>query len=162
MVSVFIQFGGAEAEMVGLCFRKYLLDYRLDPFLAGKKSRDIPPGIQDYWGYIKDKIRTSDIMVSICCEKFDEYCGVKKELLFIEEKRNDLIIIPFIKRGASTPKYCEHRWHPLYFDVETYDEKFCEILVAIYQWVYKILLIKSETRPLDDNSVTPMEEEIYK
>jgi len=156
MVSVFIQFGGAEAETVGLCFRKYLLDHRLDPFLAGKKSHDILPGIQDYWGYIYDKIRTSDIMVSICCEKFDEYCGVKKELHFIKEERNDLIIIPFIKRGVSTPKYHKNRWSPLYFDVETCEENFCDLLVAIYRQVYNNLINEAETRPIDDNRITQM------
>lgn len=162
MISVFIQFGGDEAENVGLRFRQYLLDNRLDPFLAGRNSRDIPAGIRDYWGYIRGKIRTSDVMVSICCEDFEGYCGVKKEFFIIdEEKRYDLIRIPFIKNGSPIPEYYENAWHPFYFDVESCEENFCDLLVEIYRWVYiKLVEFEPEIRFIDDNRIIPMRDEV--
>ena len=107
--------------------------------------------------YIRGKIRTSDVMVSICCEDFEGYCGVKKELFFINDHKIDLISIPFIKNDVPTPKYYENAWHPLYFDVESCEEYFCDLLVEIYRRVHiKLIEFEPEIRPIDDDKIMPM------
>jgi len=137
MIDIFIQFGDEEGEAVGLSLRSYLFDRALFPFLAGKKSKDIPAGVTDYWTFIREKIKLADVMVSICSEGFDDSIGVQKEFEIIEEERGkDLPQIPFIKKGCTIPKYFQNAWHPLYFDVESCEENFCELLNEIYRWAY--------------------------
>jgi hypothetical protein len=137
MINIFIQYGDDEGKEVGLRLRAYLLDKRLNPFLAGDGSQDIPAGTPDYWTYIRQRIILSDVLVSVCNDGFENSSGVQREFKFIKkEKRDDLPRIPFIKRGCSIPKYYVKSWHPLYFEINSYEDKFCELLNEIYRWAY--------------------------
>ena len=140
MIDIFIQFGDDETRNVGLLLRTYLLDKKVNPFLAGKGSPDIPAGTKDYWAYIERQILISDVMVSICNDEFGESCGVQKEFKIIEEERdgkaNQLPRIPFIKVGCDIPKYYEDVWHPLYFEVNDCEKNFCELLNEVYRRAY--------------------------
>ena len=140
MIDVFIQFGDDETREIGLLLRTYLLHKTLRPFLAGQGSPDIPAGTQDFWAYIRRQILISDVMVSICNDKFEESCGVQKEFKIIEEERdgqgNQLPRIPFIKEGCDTPRCYEGMWHPLYFTVNDCEKNFCELLNEIYRCAY--------------------------
>lgn len=134
MIDIFIQFGDDEAREIGLRLRTYLLDKGLYPFLAGRGSSDIPTGIPDYWKFIRRQIIDTDVMVSICNNGFEDSPGVQREFRIIKDERNNnyLPIIPFIKEGCSVPKYFEKTWHPLFFEIKSCEEKFCDLLNEIY------------------------------
>jgi hypothetical protein len=151
MVSVFIGFGGPEAEEVAKELEKFLSHERIETFLASPLSNTLPASTANFNARINQTLLDCNIAVFVCHKSTPRSNPVKKEIDLLYSQHSESKIISFAASDDCLPKRLrENHWHPLHFAPEKYEESFPRLLNKIYRSYIERELngITSENAPL--------------
>lgn len=137
MVNIFIGYGGPRAEEVAKKLNAFLLEQKLETFLASPNSHDLLPTDE-----IKTKINQNlldcNIAVFVCHESTSHSKEIKREINFLFKNNLQHKIISFAKSDDCLPRKLRKRWHPLHFAPEKPEESFCRLLNEIFRCYIRI------------------------
>lgn len=111
MFQVFIGYEGEQGKQIAAKFGNYLERCGINCFAASTDPRWIMPG--HTLGYIMTKLQQSDVMVVVCIENTGASQNLKREIDYAIQ--NNILIIPFVKKGVAPPFNLEDNYWCQYF-----------------------------------------------
>jgi hypothetical protein len=130
MLSVFIGYGGAEAEGVADCLNAFFRIWPIDSFCASPKSNQLPQGetAETIKQVIRKKIEESSIIVLVCHSESLESQPLIEEIQYICQRNLNKKVIVFSKCDDCIPTVAAGLWHPTHFAPEKPEESFSRLL----------------------------------
>jgi hypothetical protein len=135
MVSVFIGYGGKEAEETAKKFEDFLkIETKMETFLAAPQSRTLSAASADYRARIDQNLMDCHVAIFVCQIDTPRSKELKREMDLLFERNLEKKIILFSASDQCIPvKYREKLWRPLHFPPEKPAESFCRLVNEIYR-----------------------------